>query len=158
MVLVPLTVGSLVWWARSGDGGLLRLTATWWGIVLGGLIGSFLLHELGHALVLLRIAGVTRVRLEVSLLRISLVPEGSLTRAESLLTALSGPVVTALVGAGLVASGSGLGWWYVMHLAFLLPPFGDGEALLQVALSLPARRPDPADPDHTGPVPPGASP
>lgn len=98
-----------------------------------GLLGGFIVHESAHAAALRYVCpGVTRVVLRSSFLRFSLVPHGRMTGRQVALVAVVGPAVALAVGATLwwVPAVPGLAWWYLIHGLFLLPPFGDGRALL----------------------------
>ncbi|WP_199042028.1 hypothetical protein [Glycomyces salinus] len=125
------TLAALAWWAHSGDSGFVLLALLCGKAAVLGLICSFALHESAHAAVLKALPGITAVTIETGALRTSLVPEGTLTRGENALVALAGPLSCAAVGAGLWLTGldRSLAWWYLLHLAFLLPVFGDGQAL-----------------------------
>ncbi|GAA2136014.1 hypothetical protein [Glycomyces algeriensis] len=126
-----LTLAALAWWARSGDSGLVLLALLCGKTGMLGLVASFALHESAHAAVLKTRPGITAITVEATAWRISLIPEGTLTRGENALVALAGPLACAAVGAGLWLTGIDrlLAWWYLLHLAFLLPVFGDGQAL-----------------------------
>jgi hypothetical protein len=95
--------------------------------------GSYLLHEVGHAFGLGLCRGVDRVDLRGGFLRFSLMPHGTLTGSESLLVAVLGPGSCVLVGLLLlmVLPVPSLGIWYVAHVIFLVPPFGDGLAVVR---------------------------
>lgn len=137
-----LTLAALAWGAVSGDFGLVLLALLFVKTAVLGLVGSFALHESAHAMVLKALPGVTDVTVETGAWRMSLIPEGTITRGENALVALAGPLSCAAVGAGLWLTGidRSLSWWYLLHLAFLLPPFGDGRALWR-SLKAPAERP-----------------
>ncbi|WP_433794752.1 hypothetical protein [Actinoplanes sp. CA-252034] len=115
----------------SGESGLLTLSWLLVAHVVGGATGSYLLHESGHVLVLSGCSGVHDIEVRSGLLRFSVVPHGSITRAEGILTALAGPGLCALAGLALLAAGSPVTWWYLAHLIFLLPVFGDGRSIVR---------------------------
>ncbi|MEU6861204.1 hypothetical protein AB0B28_20310 [Glycomyces sp. NPDC046736] len=127
--LAALTLAALAWWAGTGDWGLVLLSLLFAKAGLLGLVASFALHEAAHAAVLKRLNGITSVTVERTALRVSLRPEGMITRGQNALVALAGPVSCGLVGAALWFAGDALAWWYLLHLAFLLPVFGDGRSL-----------------------------
>lgn len=126
-----LAVAALAWWGHAGDPGFVLLALLCAKTGMLGLVGSFALHESAHAAVLKTLPGITAITVETGAWRISLIPEGTITRAENALVALAGPLSCAVVGAGLWLTGidRALAWWYLLHLAFLLPVFGDGQAL-----------------------------
>ena len=97
-----------------------------------GMLGSYVVHESGHFVALGFCGGVTAVSVESRLARISLRPEGELTPREAIGVAVAGPFGCLNVGAVLMALTPefGLGWWYLAHVVFLAPCFGDGRALL----------------------------
>ncbi|MEU8660349.1 hypothetical protein [Actinoplanes philippinensis] len=132
--LVPVAVmlaAGAAYRAGSGESGLLDLAWLLALHVAGGAAGSYLLHEGGHVLVLSACPGVRDIGIHSGLLRFSVVPRGEITRTESILTALAGPGVCGLAGLALLAGGSPLAWWYLAHLAFLLPVFGDGRSIVR---------------------------
>ncbi|MGX2995798.1 hypothetical protein JNUCC64_16170 [Streptomyces sp. JNUCC 64] len=140
---------ALVWYTRSGDGVLLRLAWELFETAALGLVGSFALHESAHVVVLRRIPTVTRVALVRTGWRTSVVPEGDMTARQIVAVAVAGPAVCALVGAALWLSALDrvLAWWYLAHLVFLLPFFGDGRSL---RLALRVRREARGDGDGDG--------
>ncbi|MEU8625958.1 hypothetical protein [Streptomyces sp. NPDC048669] len=123
---------ALFWWARSGDA--VPATMAWVLLVkpaVLGLVVPFALHESAHVVLLRRIPTVTRIVLERTAWRTSVIPEGTMTGRQAVAVALAGPLSCVAVGAVLWLSGldRSLAWWYLTHLAFLLPVFGDGRAL-----------------------------
>lgn len=97
-----------------------------------GLCASFALHELGHAVVLLRAPGVTAITLERTLLRISVRPHGSIRGRDGFLTALAGPLLCTGIGIvlWLVLPHLQLHPWFLLHALFLTPAFNDGRLLI----------------------------
>ena len=101
---------------------------------VGGLFGSFLLHELVHLVTLRVLApGVTTIYLEITFLRVSLCPRGIMTGWQSAIVAASGPVVCLLAGCIISAFtfDIGLSNWMFLHTLFLIPIFGDGRAIVR---------------------------
>lgn len=100
-----------------------------------GLCGSFALHELGHALVLLRADGGTSVTLERTAWRISVRATGAIRGRDAFLAALAGPGGCAVAGGILLLAcpHALLHVWFFAHAVFLLPVFGDGRALISGA-------------------------
>lgn len=127
-----LLAAALVWMVRSGDP--VPASMAWVLLVKPaalGMVASFALHESAHVVVLKRIHTVTHITVERTALRTSVIPEGTMTARQAAVVALSGPSVCVAVGAVLWLSGLDrpLSWWYLGHLVFLLPFFGDGRAL-----------------------------
>ena len=123
---------ALVWMARSGDP--IPASMAWVLLVKPatlGLVASFALHESAHVLVLKRIRTVTHIAIERTAWRTSVIPEGTMTATQTAVVALAGPSACVAVGALLWLSGldRSLAWWYLAHIVFLLPFFGDGRAL-----------------------------
>ena len=123
---------ALVWMAHSGDPVPAKMA--WMMLVKPatlGLVVPFALHESAHALVLKRIRTVTHISIERTAWRTSVLPEGTMTARQTAMVALAGPSVCAAVGALLWLPGLDrpLAWWYLAHIVFLLPFFGDGRAL-----------------------------
>ncbi|MEH0582450.1 MULTISPECIES: hypothetical protein [Streptomyces] len=138
-----LLAAALAWMARSGD----PVPAEMAWLLLAkpaalGLVAPFALHESAHALVLKRIRTVTHIAIERTAWRTSVIPEGTMTARQTTVVALAGPAACVAVGAFLWLSGLDrpLAWWYLAHIGFLLPFFGDGRALLH-ALHAPRRPP-----------------
>ncbi|MEV0276671.1 hypothetical protein AB0I22_09865 [Streptomyces sp. NPDC050610] len=127
-----LLAAALTWQAHSGDP---VPAAMAWKLLAKpaafGLVASFALHESAHVLVLNRIATVTHITLERTAWRTSVIPHGTMTTRQTATVAAAGPLACAVAGALLWLSGLDrpLSYWYLAHLAFLLPPFGDGRAL-----------------------------
>ncbi|RIW43624.1 hypothetical protein D3H59_19755 [Micromonospora endophytica] len=135
LLAAPLSVlvvvaGYAVW---AGEYALLLFVGGFVLVLVGGAVGSFVIHEVGHALILERCRGVHRVEIQSTKLRFSLAPQGVLTSAEAAAVAVAGPAACIAVGTGLAvfAQDLGLHWWYLVHAIFLVPPFGDGAALLR---------------------------
>lgn len=115
----------------SGDAGPALLA--WWVCepAVLGLVGSFTLHESAHVLALRRVRTVTRVAIERTAWRTSVIPEGTMTGREAAGVAAAGPLACVLAGLllWLPDLDRALAWWYLAHLVFLAPCFGDGRAL-----------------------------
>ncbi|MFS0912157.1 hypothetical protein AB3M89_10225 [Microbacterium sp. 179-I 3D2 NHS] len=98
-----------------------------------GVWAGYAVHELGHAAALSRSPGVTALTLERSLLRVSVVPHGSLSGREAFIGAVSGPLSCVAIGAVLwmLVPQVHLHGWYLMHAIFLTPVFADGRVALR---------------------------
>ncbi|MEU2873342.1 hypothetical protein ABZ769_29775 [Streptomyces olivoreticuli] len=123
---------ALAWMVRSGD----PVSASMAWMLLAkpaalGLVAPFALHESAHVLVLKRIRTVTHIAIERTAWRTSVIPQGTMTARQTAAVALAGPSACVAVGALLWLSGLDrpLSWWYLAHVVFLLPLFGDGQAL-----------------------------
>lgn len=127
-----LLAAALAWMAHSGDPvpASMAWTLTAKPAALG-LVASFALHESAHVLVLKRIDTVTHITIERTAWRTSVIPHGTMTARQTALVALAGPSACAAAGTVLWLSGldRSLSWWYLAHVALLLPLFGDGQAL-----------------------------
>ncbi|WP_418275261.1 hypothetical protein ACNHYB_10350 [Isoptericola jiangsuensis] len=151
VLLGAATIGAAWWWAVTGDHGLVLLTLPFWKATVLGLIGSFALHESAHVAFLRRCPGVTSITLERTALRVSVAPTGVLTPRQAALTAVAGPGSCVLVGFSLWATADAtLAPWYLMHGVFLLPPFGDGMALVRSMRAAHRSRRPSSDVDATG--------
>lgn len=123
---------ALVWMARSGDPVPAEMA---WVLLVKpatlGLVAPFALHESAHALVLKRIRTVTHIVIERTAWRTSVIPEGTMSAWQTAVVALAGPSACIAVGAllWLPDLDRSLAWWYLAHIVFLLPFFGDGRAL-----------------------------
>jgi hypothetical protein len=123
---------ALAWRVRSGDPVPAEMA---WTVLAKpaalGLVVPFALHESAHALVLKRIRTVTHITIERTAWRTSVIPEGSMTARQTAVVALAGPSACVAVGALLWLPGldRSLAWWYLAHIVFLLPFFGDGRVL-----------------------------
>lgn len=128
-VLVFSALG-IMWWLNSGEPSLLIAAGQIMEMITWGVVLPFLLHETAHAVVALGGAHVTAVRIENTLLRMSVLPEGELSYARALATAVAGPGICFFAALGLLLVGQpvkALG--FGIHLIFLLPWFGDGRAV-----------------------------
>lgn len=97
-----------------------------------GFLGSFLVHEVAHWVAFRYLChGVEEIRIESSIVRFSLVPRGWMTGYQIVVVALAGPLASLVVGWALLAVPAtyGIEWWYLAHVAFLCPVFGDGMAV-----------------------------
>ena len=127
-----LLVMALAWMARSGDPVPAEMA---WTLLVKpatlGLVVPFALHESAHVLVLKRIRTVTHIAIERTAWRTSVIPEGTMSARQTAVVALVGPSACITVGALLWLLGLDrpLAWWYLAHIVFLLPFFGDGRAL-----------------------------
>lgn len=142
-LLGVFTIAAGAWWAVSGDVVPAHLFARLTALALLGLMGSFALHELAHLMILRRIHTVCEVRLERTAWRLSLRPRGPMTPLEVAAVAGAGPGACALVGVTLwvLVPGSALHWWYLGHLVALVPPLGDGRALVTAIFAACRREP-----------------
>ncbi|NEC18286.1 hypothetical protein [Streptomyces parvus] len=123
---------ALFWMTRTGDWGPVLLV--WSQLAKPAVLGlavPFALHESAHVFALKRIPTVTHIVIERTTWRTSVVPSGTMSARHTVLVALIGPGACVAVGTLLWASGLGraLAWWYLAHVLFLLPFFGDGRAL-----------------------------
>jgi hypothetical protein len=93
---------------------------------------SMIIHEGGHGIALHLLPGITALRTERNWFRFSIQPQGSITAAQAIFAALSGPALCFLIGI--------FGYWgtpyrnlsviFAAHIVFLLPCFGDGRSIL----------------------------
>lgn len=117
-----------------GDSALVGLFAELVGHVILGLGGSYLLHETAHLVLLSKYPSVQGIDVKASWSRFSVHPHGTLSAHQTITVGASGPVACGLIGIVLWMLDSTLALWYIGHLIFLLPIFGDGKAVL-LALS-----------------------
>lgn len=97
---------------------------------VAGLGGSYFLHEAAHLVLLSRYPSVGKVEVSATWARFSVHPTGTITPLQAIGVGLSGPVACLIVGGVLWQLGSPVAAWYLGHLVFLLPVFGDGKAIL----------------------------
>lgn len=142
-LLGVFTIAAAAWAAASGDVVPAHMFAHLTAVALLGLMGSFVVHELAHLTTLRRIHAAQEVRLERTAWRLSLRPRGPMTPLEVAAVAGSGPGACALVGVTLwvLTPGSALHWWYLGHLVALVPPMGDGRALVTAICAAGRREP-----------------
>ena len=121
--LLSLSSGELVWVRVAGYVEILAVV---------GLAGAFAVHEVAHVAVLRRCGGVSGVVMTATPWRFSLEPRGVITHRQVAAVAVAGPA--AATGVGLVLwvglPQAALHWWFIAHLVFLLPIFGDGRSLV----------------------------
>ncbi|MFJ5955440.1 hypothetical protein ACIQC5_05705 [Paenarthrobacter sp. NPDC092416] len=117
--------------ASLGDPVLLHMGA-WLLLHSLCLMGGFLVHEVAHVLGMKVFRGVTHVAVGFTAARFSVTPIGRLYGWQIAVIAVFGPGAACAVGALLAcfAPGSLLQYWFLLHSAFLLPVFGDGQALI----------------------------
>ena len=129
------------WYVGTGDPMPARAAWRLETIAAVGLAGGFAVHEVAHVAVLRRCAGVSHLVVSSTWWRFSLEPRGSITAAQVVGVALAGPGAAAAVGLVLWAAlpGAGLHGWFLVHLVFLLPVFGDGRSLVLGVRELPWR-------------------
>ena len=95
-------------------------------------VGAFALHETAHVMALSRVATVTQIAMERTLLRVSVAPSGSDTRTGGR-RVLIGPLSHRGRGrAPVLAPQSSLGWWSLPTPSSCYPS-GDGRALVGAA-------------------------
>src|SRR5579859_3587275 len=144
-LIVPTLFVALAAWLGLSYGSWTTLAIAL-GILLHtacGMLGSYVLHECAHLAALRLCPGVTAISTEIRFLRVSLRPVGELSAREALFVAVAGPLGCAVLGTALsiVLPQVGLGWWYLAHLIFLAPCFGDGRSAV-VALGRMGGRPN----------------
>ncbi|MGW3508225.1 hypothetical protein [Streptomyces sp. NPDC000994] len=122
---------ALAYLARSGDSVPAEMAWTLFKPSALGLVASFALHEAAHVIILKRIHTVTHIAISRTAWRTSVIPEGTMTAHQMAGVALAGPFSCVIVGALLWLSGLDdfLAWWYIAHVVFLMPFFGDGRTL-----------------------------
>lgn len=120
------------WFLTTGDAMLLRAAARLELLAAVGLGVAFAIHEMAHAAALRRCSGISHVVLTATPWRFSLEPRGTMTSGQLAAVAVAGPAATAVTGLVLWAAAprAGLHWWFLAHLVFLLPVFGDGRSLV----------------------------
>ena len=138
---VAIMVLASAYWISSGNSGFFVLSSTLTLHVVAGAAGSYVVHEVGHVVCMgLLCRGVRSIDVRSDFLRFSITPQGVISRTESILVALSGPGLCGLLGVVVLqVSGSSIAWWYILHVLFLIPPFGDGMSILRACtMRLPA--------------------
>ncbi len=113
-------------------GGLATAQAAWWFVRVAvlGLVGSFVLHETMHLVLLRRVETVRTVILTRERWRVSVTPVGTMTPRQVATTALAGPASCVLVGLALLPVDAVVAVVHLAHALQLLPVFGDGRALV----------------------------
>ncbi|GAP58376.1 hypothetical protein AHiyo1_14320 [Arthrobacter sp. Hiyo1] len=96
------------------------------------LLCGFLVHEWSHVAGMRLFHGISDVVVSSGILRFSVIPVGHLYGWQIAIVAILGPGGSCLVGAlvALLAPGSFLQYWFLLHAVFLLPFFGDGRSLI----------------------------
>jgi hypothetical protein len=97
---------------------------------IAGLGGSYFLHECAHIFLLANYPSIKCVDVATSWTRFSLHPQGTLTPLQMTAVGAVGPLGCVAVGAVLWLTNSSLAYWYLGHIIFLLPIFGDGRAII----------------------------
>ncbi|MDQ0029346.1 hypothetical protein [Arthrobacter bambusae] len=107
-------------------------TAVWLIVHALFLLGGFLVHEWFHVAGMRLFRGVSDIVVSAGVLRFSVIPVGRLYGWQIAVVAILGPGASCLVGVliTLLAPGSLLQYWFLLHAVFLLPFFGDGHSLI----------------------------
>ncbi len=131
-LLGVFTTAGAAWWVASGDAVPAHMFGRLTIATVLGLMGSFVVHELAHLVAMRRMPSVREVWLERTPWRLSLHPRGQMTPRQVAGVAVAGPGACTLLGLALwtVVPGTALHWWYLGHLVALVPPLGDGRALV----------------------------
>lgn len=116
---------------------LAQLTGAFLMHALGGLLASYVVHESAHAALLRRVTGLHAVEVITTFARFTFAPKGALRGRDIAMIGVAGPVAALAAGAALLIFVPvwGLHWWYLGHVMFLLPVFGDGKSILVGARS-----------------------
>ncbi|WP_374010150.1 hypothetical protein [Leifsonia sp. LS-T14] len=132
-IVVAIAGGLLLCAVTASDVNLAGLAGGFTLHALVGLVGSFALHEAAHTGALRRAApGIRSITLTLTGLRMSLTPAGTIVGKQIAFVALMGPLLTAAAGAVLWATVPDLRLhlWFIGHVVFLAPCFGDGRAII----------------------------
>jgi hypothetical protein len=107
-------------------------------VLTAGVLASYLVHELAHLLVLVRAPGASSVRLTLAFHRVSVEAAAGIRPRWRILASVCGPLAGALVAGavGVVLGQPLLLAVAALHVAMLLPLFGDGRALIGAVRSL----------------------
>lgn len=138
-------------------GGLATAQAAWWlvRVAVLGLVGSFVLHETMHLVLLRRVETVRLVVVARAGWRVSVTPVGSMTPRQVATTALAGPASCVLLGLVLLPVDALVAAVHLAHALQLLPVFGDGRALVHAARGRGLVADDDGAPVSPSPSPPG---
>ena len=141
--LLPITVVILILLVLvhllgivAGDPFLVTLSGQFLMVYGLGLILPYTLHEYFHAKLLLWFK--VAIKIEQTVWRVSIIAVTQLSALPAILVALAGPLGVALIGLLLRAVTltihgiklNFLAYFYLSHLMFLLPFFGDGQVVL----------------------------
>lgn len=104
------------------------------------LLISFMLHEYFHILSFKILKKKGAVRIESTLLRISIIPLFHLSNYQIVMMAMMGPLICFTIGLILFMTASSqlmmyVSYIFLLHIIFLLPPFGDGMMIIKAYLS-----------------------
>ena len=110
-------------------------------ILVVGVLGAFFVHESGHLLSLRATSPDAVACWEITLLRISLLVRNTSSPLAVSLNAAAGPLGSAVAGCAILVaqrrfpySLAGtvqlIGWLYLAHILFLIPPSTDGRTVL----------------------------
>lgn len=132
LIISILAITCLVLGIISNDTVLIHVVLLLLTHTLVGCLASYWVHEAAHAYVMRLFKSIEDVYLTAGAFRLSLTPTGSLLGWQVAVIALAGPCAAAAVGGvlKLILDDSALYLWYLLHLLFLLPMFGDGKSLI----------------------------
>lgn len=108
-------------------------------IFLLGIILSVTLHEYGHVYMVKKLSSIDKIKIIIKMNSFSIVPIGQTSGKKTILIALCGPGICALIGLGLVLIGKYLnsliivitGGFYLTHVIDIIPLFGDGKMIIK---------------------------
>lgn len=126
--------GAVVIFVVAGDASWFRLAVPVSAFMIAGVVGSFIVHEMAHAVVLHLAPGVEGFEVERTAWRFSVIPYGCLTARMDACVAAAGPLSAAGVGLVLLPVWAPGAWCYLVHVVFLLPFFGDGRSVVRYLL------------------------
>lgn len=129
-------LASALWWFLTGDTGLPSVAGGATLFIIVAIVLPFAIHEFGHGVAIKYVRGVEYIELSRTLFRTSVTVHGAISPNMAMLISLMGPLPCALIGAVLWSIGYPVvAVFYLGHLLFLIPPFGDGQQLLRGLLS-----------------------
>jgi len=108
--------------------------------LFGSLLVSFMLHEYFHTLSFKIFNKKGPVCFESNFLRISIIPLFSLSNFQIMIMAILGPTLCFVIGLVLYVSATSqlmlfISYIFLLHILFLIPPFGDGKMIMKALLS-----------------------
>lgn len=114
--------------------------AIYYAVLSIGLVISYLLHEYSHIIVFKIINKTGEMTIEKNWHRISIVPSYKVSGKNLIFVAISGPLICGFIGFLLLFSPyliiQIVGGFFLVHLLFVLPPFGDGMMMIKGILEM----------------------
>lgn len=143
ILVLDLIIASVALFASKGHLSVVILVVEYNSIILFGLCGSMIIHEISHYIMMKRYK-VKQIGIDTSMFRFSVYTNENMYGKKLLIVAIAGVVSTTIVGSILFGINIVLNndvikvimWIYYIHLINILPLFGDGKMVLKALITM----------------------